>query len=31
MLALGGVYYGLVQRHKTGVLPEHRPENTTQA
>ena len=23
MLAVGGVYYGLVQRHKTGVLAEH--------
>jgi urea carboxylase system permease len=24
LLAVGGLYYGLVQRHKTGVLPEHR-------
>ena len=24
MLVLGGVYYGLVQRHKTGVLEEHK-------
>jgi hypothetical protein len=24
LLAVGGAYYGLVQRHKTGVLDEHR-------
>jgi urea carboxylase system permease len=24
LLAVGGLYYGLVRRHKTGVLPEHR-------
>jgi urea carboxylase system permease len=26
LLAAGGLYYGLVQRHKTGVLAEHRAE-----
>ena len=25
MLAVGGLYYVLVRRHKTGVLDEHRP------
>jgi urea carboxylase system permease len=24
LLAVGGLHYGLVQRHRTGVLPEHR-------
>ena len=24
LVIIGGVYYALVQRHKTGVLPEHR-------
>ena len=24
LVGVGAVYYGLVQRHKTGVLPEHR-------
>jgi len=24
LLAVGGIYYGLVQRHKTGILADHR-------
>jgi amino acid transporter len=31
LLVMGGGYYALVQRHKTGVLPEHRCEGETKA
>jgi amino acid transporter len=31
LLLVGGGYYALVQRHKTGVLPEHRSEGETKA
>jgi urea carboxylase system permease len=31
LLGIGGAYYGLVQRHKTGVLPEHRAAVAPQA
>ena len=29
LLVVGGGYYALVQRHKTGVLPEHRCDGET--